>query len=263
MGFADLHIHTIHSVDGTATTAAVLKYASHHTDLDVIAITDHDDVRGALEALDLASKYAIDIVPGVEITSRDGHVLALWVEKNIPAGLSFQETLHRIGELGGLAIAAHPMHRSAHGLSAEAIRSALEHPQLAKILAGIEIYNAGLIIQRSSNHAAQKLAQTLPLAQTANSDAHTPWMIGAGRSKFDGFTARELRTALETGTTRPVIARDIPGAAILLDWGWFYALRLTGMAIDNTAPENSLHLSRTSYPTPNMREFFQGSFEAA
>ena len=263
MGFADLHVHTIHSVDGTATTAAVLKYAAHYTDLDVIAITDHDDVRGALEALDLASKYAIDIVPGVEITSRDGHVLALWVEKNIPTGLSLQETLHRIGELGGVAIAAHPMHRSAHGLSEQAIKEALEHPNLAKVLVGIEVFNAGLIIQRSSNHAAQKLARTLPMAQTANSDAHTPWMIGAGRTKFEGFTARDLRSALETGATQPVVARDVPGAAILLDWGWFYAMRLAGMAIDNAAPESNLRISRAAYPLPNFREFFQGNFEAA
>jgi predicted metal-dependent phosphoesterase TrpH len=263
MGFADLHIHTIHSVDGTSTPAAVLKYAAHHTDLDVIAITDHDDIRGALEALELASKYAVEVIPGIEITSRDGHVLALWVEHNIPAGLSLQETLYQIGEQDGLAIAPHPLHRPAQGLSAESIRSALDHPDLARILVGIETYNAGLILQRTSNRKARLLAETLPIAHVANSDAHTPWMIGSGRIQFNGYTARELRSALMERTTHPVIVRDIPGAFILADWGLFYTLRRAGFAMDNPAPERALRLARTSLPAPSFWALFSNSYETA
>jgi hypothetical protein len=263
MGYADLHIHTIHSVDGTASVRTVLKYAAHYTDLDVIGITDHDEIRGALEARDLAAKYAIEVIPGIEITSRDGHILALWVEENIPAGLSAAETIQRIGDQGGLAIAAHPMARGAHGLSAQEIHNLLNHPDLAKILVGIETYNAGLIYTRHTNQKARRLAEKLPVAQIANSDAHTPWMIGGGRTKFNGATARELRKALQCGLTHPVIQKDLPSPIILLDWLALYGLRLVGFSLENQAPEMGISLARCAYPLPDLREFFEPSYQAA
>jgi hypothetical protein len=263
MGYADLHIHTIYSVDGTATVEAALKYAAHHTDLDIIAITDHDEIRGAKEALDLAGKYAIEVIPGLEITSRDGHILALWVEHNIPAGLPAAETIRRIGDQGGLAIAAHPMARGAHGLSAQALFELVHQPDLAQILVGIETFNGGLIYTRDTNRQSQKLAQKLPLAQVANSDAHTPWMIGAGRTRFNGVSGRDLRKALESGLTRPVIQRDLPSPVILADWLAFYSLRLAGFGVHNEAPEKGLVLARTGLPFPDLRLFFSPSYETA
>lgn len=263
MGFADLHIHTVYSVDGTATPQAILKHAAHHTDLDVIAITDHDEIRGALEAREMAEKYAIEVVPGIEITSRDGHILALWVERNIPAGLSAEETLRRIGEQNGVAIAAHPMARGTGSLSAETIRRVLNIPDLAKVLIGIETFNAGLLYYRKSNRMAKLLAQTLPVAHTANSDAHTPWLIGAGRTAFPGVSGRDLRLALHERTTRAVVERDLPVAWLSLEWFTFYALRLAGFVLDNTAPERGTSLMRTNMPFPNLREFIVPSYKSA
>jgi len=57
MGFADLHIHSMYSYDGTASISAILKYVADYTDLNVIAITDHDSMEGVPEALDLAPYY--------------------------------------------------------------------------------------------------------------------------------------------------------------------------------------------------------------
>lgn len=259
MGFADLHIHTAYSVDGTATPQAVLKHAAHHTDLDVVAITDHDEIRGALEARELAGQYAIEVVPGVEITSRDGHILALWVERNIPAGLSAEETIGRIGEQGGLAIAAHPMTRGTSSLSDKTIRRVLNIPDLAAIFIGIETFNAGLLYDRRSNRMARLLAQTLPMAQVANSDAHTPWMIGAGRTHFPGHRAADLRRALLERAVKPVIMRDWPGALLAVEWFTFYALRLAGFVLHNPAPERGTMLMRTGLPFPNLRELFEGN----
>ena len=259
MGFADLHIHTAYSVDGTATPQAILKHAAHHTDLDVIAITDHDEIRGALEARDLAAQYAIEVVPGVEVSSRDGHILALWVERNIPIGLSAEETIGRIGEQGGLAIAAHPMARGTSALDAKTIRRLLNTPDLAAIFIGIETFNAGLIYGRSSNRASRLLAQTLPVAQVANSDAHTPWMIGAGRTEFAGHRAADLRHALLERTVKTVIARDLPGPLLAAEWFTFYTLRLAGFVLHNPAPERGTMLMRTGLPFPNLRELFESS----
>lgn len=263
MGLADLHIHTVYSVDGTATPQAILKHAAHHTNLDVIAITDHDEIRGALEAREMMGKYAIEVIPGIEITSCDGHILALWVEHNIPAGLSAEETIRRIGEQNGLAIAAHPMARGTGALSATTIRRLLDKPDLAKVLLGIETFNAGLLYYRKSNRLAKLLAQTLPVAHTANSDAHTPWMIGAGRTAFPGNTGLDLRLALSEHSTKPVIERDLPAALIGLEWLTFYSLRLTGLVLDNPAPERGLNLGRTGLPFPNLREFIEPSYKSA
>ncbi|HNF94893.1 MAG TPA: PHP domain-containing protein, partial [Anaerolineales bacterium] len=68
MGLADLHLHTIYSYDGTATVPAVLRRA-RELGLNVIAITDHDEIAGALEAVKLASHYGVEVIPGSEITT--------------------------------------------------------------------------------------------------------------------------------------------------------------------------------------------------
>lgn len=100
MGKADLHIHTTHSFDGTATVAATLEHVVRCTSLDLVAITDHDAIDGALLAVDLAPRYGIHVVPGIEISTAEGHLLALYVTRLIPRGLSLARTLDLVGEQG-------------------------------------------------------------------------------------------------------------------------------------------------------------------
>ncbi|HSQ39184.1 MAG TPA: PHP domain-containing protein, partial [Anaerolineales bacterium] len=107
MGLADLHMHTIYSYDGTATVPDVLRRA-HEVGLDVIAITDHDVIEGTLEAVKLAPHFGVDVIPGIEITTADGDLLALFVTELVPAGLPLVETVLRVRELGGVCIAPHP-----------------------------------------------------------------------------------------------------------------------------------------------------------
>jgi predicted metal-dependent phosphoesterase TrpH len=83
MGTADLHIHSTYSYDATTTVRAILKHASD-VGLDVIAVTDHDDIRGSLEARELAPQYGIEAIPAVEISTKDGHLVALFVESLPP-----------------------------------------------------------------------------------------------------------------------------------------------------------------------------------
>ncbi|MBE0683441.1 MAG: PHP domain-containing protein [Anaerolineales bacterium] len=105
MGLADLHIHTIYSYDGTATVPAVLRRAKE-IGLDIIAITDHDEIAGALEAVKLASHYGVEVIPGIEITTAEGDLLALFITEKVDAGLSLIETVLKVRELGGaLALA--------------------------------------------------------------------------------------------------------------------------------------------------------------
>ena len=110
MGLADLHIHTIYSYDGTASVPAVLTHAKQ-IGLDVIAITDHEDALGGLLARDLAVKrgYRFEVIVGAEITTLQGHVLALFVEQTPPSFRRVESTLEMIHTQGGLAVAPHPL----------------------------------------------------------------------------------------------------------------------------------------------------------
>jgi len=195
MGKADLHIHSSYSFDSTSSIEVVMEQAAFRAGLNVIAITDHDVFGGALRAVELAPRYGIEVIPGIEISTRDGHLLALFLHEPIAAGLSLLETLHRAGEQGGLCIAAHPMARAVHSLSAASIRKAASHPDLRRVFIGLETINAGLLFQRVTPRA-QWLCEELGLASTGSSDSHVAWTIGQGITEFPGRGAQDLRQAL-------------------------------------------------------------------
>jgi len=202
MGTADLHIHTIYSYDGTATVPAVLQRAQQ-VGLDLIAITDHDEIRGALQAEQLAPKFGLQVLPGVEITTAEGDLLALGIQKLIPAGLSLVETVKRTGDQGGFCIAPHP---GAGGLGMKSlslgtIYRALRDREVRRILLGMETYNASTI-DRRGNLAAKLWARQLDISQTGSSDAHVLEAVGLGATLFPGRTALDLVAALWMGTTR-------------------------------------------------------------
>lgn len=218
MGLADLHLHTIYSYDGTASLAAVLNRAKQ-IGLDVIAITDHDEIRGALKALELAPNYGVEVIPGIEITTADGDLLALFIKEKVDAGLSLIETVLRVRELGGVCIAPHPMAggMGMKNLSGRAILRALRNPKVADTLIGIEAYN-GTAIDRISNHYAHILANRLRIAKTGSSDAHIVSTIGFGVTEFDGHTTADLLSALRNKTTK--VHRQKEWSALRILGGW-------------------------------------------
>lgn len=228
MGTADLHIHSIYSHDATTTVRAILKQAAD-VRLDVIAITDHDEVRGSLEAQQLAPTYGVEVIPGVEISTRDGHLVALFIKTLPPAGMSLIETLHNIGEQGGIAVAPHPFNNLPNSLSVEAVLGALVNPDTKSVLKGIETHNMGT---QNFDKVAQKLSVHLPFAKIASSDAHIYWAIGAGRTEFPGKTAKDLRTALENNTTVPMPYEEEFSARAIFSWARRIAMRQFGYASD-------------------------------
>jgi len=224
MGLADLHMHTIYSYDGTATVPAVLKRA-RQAGLDVIAITDHDEIRGALLAEQLAPKFGLQVIPGIEITTAEGDLLALGVRKLVAAGQPLIETLLQVGEQGGYAVAPHPM---AAGMGMKSlnfypIRKAARHPEAGRILLGIETYNA-TAIDRESRMFAEVLAYRTGLARTGSSDAHSLDMIGLGATEFPGSTAADFQRALQEGTTLPKHKSPWGILRIAGNWAWNYLL---------------------------------------
>jgi len=202
MGLADLHLHTIYSYDGTAPLPAVLTRAKQ-LGLDVIAITDHDEIAGALKALEIAPLYGVEVIPGVEITTAEGDLLALFIKEKVAAGPSPVETVLKVRELGGVCIAPHPMAggMGMKSLNAMSILKALRNRKVAETLIGIETYN-GTSIDRVSNHSASLLSNRLKLARTGSSDAHILETIGFGATEFEGKTAADLLAALKNRTTK-------------------------------------------------------------
>lgn len=218
MGFADLHTHTIYSYDGTAAVSAVLKRAKQ-VGLDLVAITDHDEINGALKALELAPAYGIEVIPGIEITTAEGDLLALNITEKVDRDLPLIETVLKVGELGGFCIAPHPMAGGfgMKSLSAYSIMKALRNADVAQVLIGIETYNA-TTIDRMSNHYAHILGEHLGIARLGNSDAHVAEAVGLGVTEFEGRTAKDLLRAIRKGKTTVRKKKEWTSIRILGSW---------------------------------------------
>lgn len=222
MGLADLHIHTIYSYDGTASVRAVLARACQ-IGLDVIAITDHDEIIGSLKAVELAPAFGVEVIPGTEVTTAEGELLALNVTQKIERNLTLIETVSKVSELGGFCIAPHPMSNGIgmKSLSAYSISKALHKSTVAQTLIAIETYNA-TTLDRNSNHYARILADWLDITPTASSDAHIVEAIGLGVTEFDGRTAQDLLTALQNGNVRHRKQKEWSSVRILGSWAANY-----------------------------------------
>jgi predicted metal-dependent phosphoesterase TrpH len=196
-GRADLHLHTRAS-DGLMTARALVDYVEHDTDLDVIAITDHDETSAALEGREWAARsgYRVQVIPGVEITTRHGHLLALFVEERPPAFWSLQATAEWVMRRGGLCIAAHPFTRWTHSLTSRSMLFAA-HNQL---LAGVEVLNASPA-GRASHTRAVRFADQHALAAVGSSDAHMLCVVGLAHTRFRGHSPDDLKRAIESNTT--------------------------------------------------------------
>jgi predicted metal-dependent phosphoesterase TrpH len=222
MGLADLHIHTIYSYDGTASVPALLTRAKQ-IGLDVIAITDHDEIEGALKASKLSPTYGVEVIPGIEITTAEGDLLALNITRKIERGQPLIDTVLQVGEAGGFCIAPHPMAGGLgmKSLNAYPILKALRNLDVARVLIAIETFNA-TTIDRTSNHYARILADRLDIAQTGSSDAHVVEAIGLGATQFEGQTAQDLIKALYRGNVRIHKKKEWDSVRILGSWAANY-----------------------------------------
>lgn len=230
MGLADLHIHSVHS-DGTATVAAILHHVSAFTNLDVIAITDHDTLTGALQACEMAPRFRVQVIPGMEITTREGHLLALFLETPVRPWQSFVETAEQVRLRGGLPFAAHPTCSLGKSIGKARLRQIVR--RYPGLLAGIEAEN-GALATLQDNAAAQDLRWELNLPALGNSDAHSLALIGCAATVFPGHTVADLRRALETGTAVPLPVRR--GNGYLRHLAWRFALRLGIGLVDGIEP---------------------------
>jgi predicted metal-dependent phosphoesterase TrpH len=198
-GRADLHVHTDAS-DGTASVREVLREAAR-IGLDVVAITDHDTIEGALEARRLGPAYGVEVIVGEEVSTVEGHLLALFVEEALPAGRPAAETIAAARAQGGLCIAPHPYDWTVPSLGRVGLRHRCHGPDAGEWpLDAIEGLNASATWPAGVvNAAAQRLARHLGLPSVGGSDAHTLATIGKACTLFPGQTAADVREAIRLG----------------------------------------------------------------
>ncbi|MBV9171903.1 MAG: hypothetical protein JOZ81_17660 [Chloroflexi bacterium] len=138
----------------------------------------------------------MQVIPGVEVTTRDGHLLALFIEDRPPALRSLAATTDWVLQRGGVCLAPHPFTRWTHSLSRRAMLDAVAHNWLA----GLEVLNASLAGRASRPHAL-KFAGQHHLASLGGSDAHMLGIVGLARTRFPGRTPADLRRAIDSRTT--------------------------------------------------------------
>jgi predicted metal-dependent phosphoesterase TrpH len=195
LSFADLHVHTTCS-DGRPTPEQLAERLLR-THLAVVAVTDHDTIEGALRVEDALAGRGPEVVIGSEVTSADGHVLALFLARDVPAGLSAEDTIAAIHDQGGLAVAAHP-YSLALGVGDLAGRLPFD---------AIEVVNGSPLMELANARAARRLQRT-GAARVGGSDAHVASAVGGVRTAFPGGGAADLRAAILARLTRPAV--DVP-----------------------------------------------------
>ena len=196
VGRADLHMHTSFS-DGWPSPGALVDHVAQAGELDVIAVTDHDTIEGALRAAELAAARpdAPAVIVGEEVSSRHGHILGLFLERRVRPGLSAAATVAAIHDQGGIAIAAHPFWRTerqgrgrrVHGVGWWAADIEFDAIEVENATPGFYLFN----------QMARRLCEAAGRAEVGNSDAHIVDAIGLAYTTFPGRTPQALRRAIE------------------------------------------------------------------
>lgn len=202
MGKADIHIHTTHS-DGMATVEQVLDFVEHKTDLDLIAITDHDMFDGADEARELVARrhYRFQVLTGMEVTTLEGHLLVLGIDKPVRSLQGLDKTIAQVHEQGGIVIAPHPMSWMIRSIGRNGLLRIHRHPDDLIYFDGFEALNPSMAGKVAAKQAQDLNQRILKLAETGGSDSHVLPTIGSAVTRFPGTSANDLLRALKDKTT--------------------------------------------------------------
>jgi predicted metal-dependent phosphoesterase TrpH len=180
----DLHMHTSWSHDCAVDPADLIMYAEG-SGLGAIAVTDHNVFGGALETAELAREHELIVIPGEEVkTDGQGEVIGLFLQEEIPRGMSFDDTVVAIKEQGGLVYLPHPFDR---------LHSIPDPATLQRHLEDIdvfEVYNARLLFE-AYNEEALRFARKYNLTMGAGSDAHVLQGVGTGAVRMRSFEGPE------------------------------------------------------------------------
>lgn len=192
----DPHVHSEGSYDGREPVELVLEHASE-IGLDGVVITDHDTITESLHAAEIAPEYGLIGIPGVEVSTRHGHLLAIGVEEEPSKGRPLDETVESVWDLGGVAIVPHPFQRSRHGVKKR-------HLDLCD---AIEVYNS-MLFTGYRNRRANAFATRHDYAKVGASDAHYLPNVGRAYTEIElaansklAIDGRDIVHAIREGTT--------------------------------------------------------------
>jgi len=175
----DPHIHSCYSGDAMSSPKNIIDH-SRKIKLDIIAISDHDAIKGSRIASEISKNFNdILVIPSIEITSSEGHILGFGVDSVVEKGLSPEETVEKINDEGGIAIIPHPFsfYRSGFFFKNKKAFNNLIGDCNSNCIKGIEVLNARYIIGYS-NHKSNKAANKYNLAKIGSSDSHFIESIG-------------------------------------------------------------------------------------
>jgi len=180
----DLHMHTDHSHD-CATPVEVLLATAKEQGLGAIAVTEHNEISGALAAAAKAEQFGVKVIVGEEVkTAEQGEVIGLFIKEKIPRGMTLQETVAEIKRQGGLVYVPHPFDR---------MHSVPDYEHLLTILPdidAIEVYNPRVAIG-SFNEEAERFARKYRIVAGAGSDSHVAQGLGSVRIRMQDFDGPE------------------------------------------------------------------------
>jgi predicted metal-dependent phosphoesterase TrpH len=175
----DLHLHSCYSDDGIGTPEDII-HALQRRGLQGMALTDHNVIEGSLKARSIAPDDFL-VIPSIEVTTADGHLLVLNVTSIIPPGLPIEETVERVIDAGGIPVVPHLFR----------LLSGIKKSNLDKIhgkLSAIEVFN-GCSTPRTNLKVAQT-AQAMNLGGTGGSDSHDPLYAGYSYTVVDTTDGR-------------------------------------------------------------------------
>lgn len=230
MGKADLHVHSACG-DGMASVSQILEYADQKAGLSVVAITDHDDLKGGFAAREAWARgsYRVQVVPGIEITTLQGHLIALFLEEPVASLRPLLETLEAVHRRGGLCIIPHPLNWLTRSVGHRTILSVMRRRGSGVYFDAIQTANVAPGSSVRLKTAQRLNRERYHLPEIGGSDAHFLLAVGSAYTLFEGEGAEDLRRSILSGTTSAVDGRYPSIAEIGL--GQFLRQQWRGIAV--------------------------------
>ncbi len=171
----DLHVHSNVSLDSNLSVEKIAKLLKERG-LDGSALTDHNTVVNLNRAKAVFSKNGLEFIPGIEVTTKSGHLIGLFVEEKIKDHTSLEEAIDEIKSRGGITVIPHPFDKYRKNVGDDAFKVEFDC---------IEAFNARTIF-REGDEMTRKKFKNKNVTFVASSDSHTPGEIGGAYTKIKG-----------------------------------------------------------------------------
>lgn len=191
---AELHVHSNFS-DGKDSVEKILKSAIEKK-IDVLSITDHDTIEGSLSAIEIVAeeKFPVIVIPGIEISTKSGHLLAYGIVKNVEKGLEMKQTCEVVKKLNGITVLAHPF---------DFIRKGTLKKENFSFVDCVEVFNA----KSYFNFLAKRYARIYNKKGIGGSDAHTANQVGIVINYLSGSEKESILSASYDGRKQTLMER--------------------------------------------------------